>query len=593
MVQIGFPRQVVELLPSTSGSQIMAVLPEGCAVGVGADVADCGTQRGLLYQPNSSISFQRIGNANEYFSLPVLAEQNVFPFKQEGSAVAGFDNVTLGWLGKSEFALRNATVFGYAVKEPFIGLLGLSSDFLSMTSFYDNHDSLLVTLRKAGAIASSAWSYTAGAHYRGDLNSFGSLTFGGMDTSRFDQSAARVSWKRGVSDTRDLLVTLSAISVSDSVYSPNAVPIPKPTPQGLGLPINMFVDSTLTQLYLPQSICEFFETTYGLAWDDATNLYLLNDSQHDNLLERNPSVTFVLESTDGSINVTLPYGAFDLTAAYPLLGAQADVSNTSRYFPLQPTNNASNFILGRTFLQEAYLTVDYDRNNFSIAPATLPSAIPGSSQQSSIVPILPPNYDSSTAHQNVDGGTRSRLNTATIAGIVVGAAAVVAVLVAVAQIIIRRRDRSSRARRLREEHEQDVARLKPEIDGEAKLPCPVELANETFRTPQGTVIADVKDHNEPHGIHTEDTVVQRNGEPAVQRDEETAVQREEGTANEEWADSSSPARSGIDEGYEEIMHTRPKSWPMASLAHRARRNSEAGCQASRGKTEDEGESERR
>lgn len=78
-------------------------------------------------------------------------------------------------------------------------------------------------------------------------------------------------------------------------------------------------------------------------------------------------------------NVTLPYAAFDLTAEYPL------VSNSSRYFPLQRAANDTQYTLGRTFLQEAYLVVDYERSNFSVHPCVW-----NANAVSNVVAIEPP-----------------------------------------------------------------------------------------------------------------------------------------------------------------------------------------------------------
>src|ERR1019366_4883174 len=48
-------------------------------------------------------------------------------------------------------------------------------------------------------------------------------------------------------------------------------------------------------------------------------------------------------------------------AKWPLV-----TKNSSRYFPLKRAANDSQTTLGRAFLQEAYLIVDYERSNFSL-----------------------------------------------------------------------------------------------------------------------------------------------------------------------------------------------------------------------------------
>ena len=85
-------------------------------------------------------------------------------------------------------------------------------------------------------------------------------------------------------------------------------------------------------------------------WNNKTQLYQVDDALHQKLLDSDPKFTFQLGDNlkDGSIvEINLPYAAFDLTAKYPF------VVNETRYFPLQPAKNESQYILGRTFLQEA------------------------------------------------------------------------------------------------------------------------------------------------------------------------------------------------------------------------------------------------
>ena len=62
----------------------------------------------------------------------------------------------------------------------------------------------------------------------------------------------------------------------------------------------------------------------------------------------------------------MPYAAFDLNASWPIY------DNATSYFPIRRSpsddHNALH-ILGRTFLQEAYIIADFDRQNFTIADA--------------------------------------------------------------------------------------------------------------------------------------------------------------------------------------------------------------------------------
>jgi len=139
--------------------------------------------------------------------------------------------------------------------------------------------------------------------------------------------------------TRDLVVYLQSISYSGSTSATL-----------LSEPILIFIDSTDPNLWLPDSVCDAFEQAFGLVLDSQSGLYLVNDTHNTELLNSNAQVTFRLSdvaSGGNTVTITLPYGAFALTAKAPL------VDNSSYYFPLKRAANSTQYTLGRAFLQEA------------------------------------------------------------------------------------------------------------------------------------------------------------------------------------------------------------------------------------------------
>ena len=114
--------------------------------------------------------------------------------------------------------------------------------------------------------------------------------------------------------------------------------------------IDIMIDSTDPNLWLPADVCDAFEEAFGLTVDDETSLYLVNETHHNRLLDSNAQVSFRLSDVSSggdTVTIVLPYAAFDLTAESPM------VENTSRYFPLKRANSSAQYTLGRTFLQEA------------------------------------------------------------------------------------------------------------------------------------------------------------------------------------------------------------------------------------------------
>lgn len=85
-----------------------------------------------------------------------------------------------------------------------------------------------------------------------------------------------------------------------------------------------------------------------------------------------------------------------------------------RFFPLERAANSTQITLGRTFLQEAYFIADYERHNFTLAQRVWNDSAPAE-----VVPI-----------RSVNSGSNSgpALSIGAIVGIVVGAAAIVAIV---------------------------------------------------------------------------------------------------------------------------------------------------------------------
>ncbi|KAL8967939.1 MAG: hypothetical protein Q9183_002697 [Haloplaca sp. 2 TL-2023] len=173
----------------------------------------------------------------------------------------------------------------------------------------------------------------------------------------------------------------------------------------LDQPFPAYIDSTIPYLYLPLESCILFEKAFGITWNESVLAYLVNDSLRSTLLTENPSITFTLSNSTSesspTIDIELPYAAFDLIAEPPLM------KDATRYFPLMPASNASQYTLGRTFLQEAYLIADYERRNFSISPCSWKEGV-----QQDIVPILSPELDH---HKNPP-----QLQGAGLAGVIIG-----------------------------------------------------------------------------------------------------------------------------------------------------------------------------
>lgn len=149
--------------------------------------------------------------------------------------------------------------------------------------------------------------------------------------------------------------------------------------------ISAYLDSAIPFIYLPTEACKLFEDEFKLTWNETLNLYVVSETTHVLLLAKNPSITFSLGNTSQSVDIVLPYGSFDLTAGYPYVD---DLTTKINYFPLRRAQNSTQYTLGRTFFQEAYVIADYERRNFSISQCDF-----NARATENLVAILPLNGD--------------------------------------------------------------------------------------------------------------------------------------------------------------------------------------------------------
>jgi Eukaryotic aspartyl protease len=450
-VQIGSPAQAVRVLPSSSGSSLWAVVGEGCTT---QDPAGCSESRGGIFNPNSSSTWVEEG----LYQLPMAAE---IPFGYSGNGRFGFDSLVMSYGGGEGAIVNNSVVAGIATKDFYIGTLGLTPHGTNFTDFNDPKPSILTILRRAGQIPSRSWAYTAGAFYT-PKKTFGSLLFGGYDTSRFVPNNLTIGLGQDIS--RDILVGVQSIRSGEVNF--------------LDQGIIAYIDSTIPHIWLPIRACENFEREFELTWDSDLELYLVNDTLHSNLLANNPTITLTIgSSVNGgeTVDIELPYGAFDLEAREHLTR-----NRTSRYFPLRRAQNETQYALGRTFLQQAYLIVDYDRNNFSVSQAVFPDT--GIAEH--WIPILDPSSANETANpaSSIPSRGDNKVSTAAIAGIVIGV--IVAVLIAVAATVFYFRQRKSHRHRQFEEaakasQQQQRPFEKSELDAkDPEVKSPTQVSSE-------------------------------------------------------------------------------------------------------------------
>lgn len=354
-VRVGTPPQWLELFPSTASPETWVVGPGGCD-----GTQQCFTERGGTFALNQSSSWAPLGA----YDLGLDPELGF-----EGNGVYGIDDIAL-----SDTVSVPAQMVGIINSTDYwLGFFGLGVKPTNFTNA-DQKTFLDAIVENQSLVPSHSYGYTAGAHYR--LKGVpGSLTLGGYDASRFvpqDQSFALDPNQNPVVAVNQITVTAAPLPSSNvsTGWEGGSTDLLDQSQADL-----FKIDSSTPFLWLPRAVCSRFEKALSLTYDDGLDLYRFADNvAHQTLVNWNLSFEFTISDLPGSsktVSLSLPYGAFDLQLSYPYPGLNITQYDPAvNYFPLRKAANTTQYTIGRSFLQETYLMVDYERNNFSIHPAT-------------------------------------------------------------------------------------------------------------------------------------------------------------------------------------------------------------------------------
>ncbi len=212
------------------------------------------------------------------------------------------------------------------------------------------------------------------------------------------------------------------------------------------------IDTSTPYLWLPEAVCDRFADALGLVWNDTFGLYFFkSDQQYQSFLNRSSlSFTFALSSfdntdnfgqpfdTEGVVNITISSAAFALTVQYPFNPTMHFRDKAIPYFPLMRAPANHSIVIGRAFMQEAYLVTKYEDNIFSLHQALFPK---DAAKSTSIVDIPhSPNSLFPVYNGPSSGGALGSTPVGVIAGVVVAGSLAIS-LIALAVWYCRRRKR--------------------------------------------------------------------------------------------------------------------------------------------------------
>ncbi|KAK3323624.1 aspartic peptidase domain-containing protein [Cercophora scortea] len=443
---VGSPAQIVFLTVATALSETWLIEPGGC----GQDQI-CADSRGGLFDPHQSETWRSLGawqlgmnytgmEGNGDYGLDTVAFVNTIA---TGGITTSIDNVVIGALNDTDYYQGflgvgvNPGRFGQNLTDPIISQLAGTY----------------------GYIPSHSYGYTAGAYYRanGKVNgTVGSLTLGGYDTLRFLPHDTQFRFNPNLR-----LPTVRLRGITAAVSSPEKAPSNwTSTSQSLVTmddSIEALIDSSTPYLWLPTEVCDRFAKALNLTWREDLGVYVMDGAQYRHYLaDDSLSFTFSLSSFDntdnfgkpfdvpGVVNITVPATAFAQLLRFPFKGIIKFGDSAIPYFPLKRSTreiNNNQYIIGRAFLQEAYIITNYDKGKFSVHQALFPEH---ASSNYSLKNIERP-VDSPYPAFNETVTTApppSGLSTGTTVGIVLSAFAIGSVLGVLLWCCCRRRKRS-------------------------------------------------------------------------------------------------------------------------------------------------------
>ena len=256
------------------------------------------------------------------------------------------DTLTIGGqsLQNFEFAVGTSS-------KAAIGKFGLSypASQAGVTAGASQYPTIYDILVTKGLINSKSFSLWL------DSATSGRLIFGGVDTARYSGDLGVVPVQPVDGVYKDFAITLTKISFSEQGQSIDA------PSSGTALPVNIVLNSGSVFTYLPSAIAtDIFRglQVAGLATRDGVTTAFADC----NLASSGITVDFLF----GSVQISIPVGGilFDFNVY-----KQTDKNGNQVCGLKIRSTDDSNYVLGLSFFEVAYIVFDLTNNQISLAPA--------------------------------------------------------------------------------------------------------------------------------------------------------------------------------------------------------------------------------
>ncbi|KAL8830761.1 MAG: hypothetical protein Q9170_005588 [Blastenia crenularia] len=134
-------------------------------------------------------------------------------------------------------------------------------------------------------------------------------------------------------------------------------------------------------MYMPIGICETAAQYLPVNWDSGLDLYIWDMGDQFSRIVSSPALMTIglADNQANNISIKVPFQVLNLTLLPPIVDAP------TQYFPCKPWNQSTGSVLGRAFLQAAFLGFEYENNAAFLAQA------PGPSMEQSVIKTFQPN----------------------------------------------------------------------------------------------------------------------------------------------------------------------------------------------------------
>ncbi|KAF2965216.1 hypothetical protein GQX73_g8364 [Xylaria multiplex] len=431
---VGEPAQEVDIVVSTSISEVWVVENSGCGSPL------CNDARGGVFNRTASNSWSSMG----LWQLGLKAIGIYANGDYAMETVVVYDSVR-----RWQTSFHKLLVAGINDTTAYTGFFGLG---ITEGNFdgYVAQGPIASLVQKSGIIPSHSYGYTPGAYYAGARGVPMSLTLGGYDANRFEPHDVRFSLNSTMRQPQVLVRAITA-SVSDIEQAPTEWPGQSIHLSSFNESMTAMIDSSTPYLWLPTTICDRFASALNLTWNETFGLYLFGDNDNLERYRSTPdlSFTFTFSSADntnnfgsptnmsGIVNITISANAFVQSLQYPFKNLIDYGAPAIPYFPLKRAENGSQLIIGRSFLQEAYIITNYETSTFSIHKALFPD----NPLRNTSIQTIAASPNSPYPGPPSKSSQSSSINQNQIAGAVVGVCLGAIALVTTA-VLVRRKRRS-------------------------------------------------------------------------------------------------------------------------------------------------------